>query len=231
MTHLRVLRPASLGPALLALVLQGLAARTALGQEPARIVPAEQEVVLQRADRARVKGDSAAPIRIVEISDFQCPFCARFHADSWPVIDSLYVQSGIARYLWISFPNSTHPRAWPAVEAAFCAGAAGRFWPMHDLLFERTDDWTRAADPAELFIRWAGEIGVDAASFAACLRNDVTAPLQVADYDSAVRSGITSTPFFVVGDSIAIRGMVSTEQFRSAVDSLLAARGLEGPSR
>ena len=59
----------------------------------------------------------------------------------------------------------------------------------------------------------------------------MTAPLQVADYDSAVRSGITSTPFFVVGDSIAIRGAVSTEQFRSAVDSLLAARGLEVPQR
>jgi len=83
----------------------------------------------------------------------------------------------------------------------------------------------------ELFTRWAEEIGVDGASFAACLRNDVTAPLQVADYDSAVRSGITSTPFFVVGDSIAIRGTVSTEQFRSAVDSVLAARGLEGPRR
>ena len=227
----RVRRPASLRPALLALVLQGFALHTATGQEPPRIVPSDQEVVLQRADRARVKGDSAAPIRIVEISDFQCPFCARFYEDSWPVIDSLYVRSGIARYLWISFPNSTHPRAWPAVEAAFCAGAAGRFWPMHDILFERTDDWTRAADPAELFTRWAEEIGVDGESFAACLRNDVTAPLQVADYDSAVRSGITSTPFFVVGDSIAIRGAVSTEQFRSAVDSVLAARGLEAPRR
>ena len=227
----RVRRPASLRPALLALALQGLVPQVATGQEPARIVPSDQEVVLQRADRARVKGDSAAPIRIVEISDFQCPYCARFHEDSWPVIDSLYVRSGIARYLWISFPNSTHPRAWPAVEAAFCAGAAGRFWRMHDLLFERTDEWTRTADLAELFTRWAEEIGVDGTSFATCLRNDVTAPLQVADYDSAVRSGITSTPFFVVGDSIAIRGAVSTEQFRSAVDSLLAARGLEVPQR
>jgi len=199
------------------------------GQDAPRVVPSEQEVVLQRADRARVKGDSAAPIRIVEISDFQCPYCARFYADSWPMIDSLYVRSGIARYLWISFPNSTHPRAWPAVEAAFCAGAAGRFWPMHDLLFERTAEWTTASDMAGLFTRWAGEIGVEEASFAACLRNDLTAPLQVADYDSALRSGITSTPFFVVGDSIAIRGAVSAERFRTAVDSVLTLRGLERP--
>lgn len=216
-------------PGLLALTLAGFPPTTAAAQEPARVVPSEQEVVLQRADRARVKGDSAAPIRIVEISDFQCPYCARFYEESWPAIDSLYVQSGIARYLWISFPNSTHPRAWPAVEAAFCAGAAGRFWPMHDILFERSEEWIRAPDLAGLFTRWAVEIGIDEPSFAACLRNDLTAPLQVADYDSAVRSGITSTPFFVVGDSIAIRGAVSTEQFRTAVDSVLALRGLKRP--
>lgn len=197
-------------------------------QEP-YVVPADQEVVLQRADRARVKGDTAAPIRIVEISDFECPYCAQFHVESARIIDSLYVKSGIARYLWISFPNSTHPRAWPAVEAAFCAGAAGRFWPMHDILFERVDQWKAAKDPFGLFVKWAEEIGIEVESFGYCLRNDVTAPLQVADYDSALRSGITSTPFFVVGDSVAIRGVVSMERFRSAVDSVLIARGLDTP--
>ena len=197
-------------------------------QEP-YVVPADQEVVLQRADRARVKGDTAAPIRIVEISDFECPYCGQFHVESARIIDSLYVQSGIARYLWISFPNSTHPRAWPAVEAAFCAGAAGRFWPMHDILFERVDQWKTAMDPFGLFVKWAEEIGIEVESFGHCLRNDVTAPLQVADYDSALRSGITSTPFFVVGDSLAIRGVVSLERFRSAVDSVLIARGLDTP--
>ena len=193
------------------------------------MVPEDQDVVLQRADRARVKGDSAAPIRIVEISDFECPYCGQFHVESSRIIDSLYVQSGIARYLWISFPNSTHPRAWPAVEAAFCAGAAGRFWPMHDILFERVDQWKKAGDPVGLFEQWAAEIGIDVESYGLCLRNDVTAPLQVADYDSALRSGITSTPFFVVGDSVAIRGAVSLERFRAAVDSVLIARGLATP--
>ena len=197
-------------------------------QEP-YVVPANQEVVLRRADRARVKGDSAAPLRIVEISDFECPYCGQFHVESARIVASLYVRSGIARYLWISFPNSTHPRAWPAVEAAFCAGAAGRFWQMHDVLFERVDQWKSAVDPVGLFEQWAVELGIDVDSFGDCLRNDVTAPLQVADYDSALRSGITSTPFFVVGDSVAIRGAVSIERFRSAVDSVLIARGLETP--
>ena len=78
-------------------------------------------------------------------------------------------------------------------------------------------------------MQWAEEIGIDAGSYGLCLRNDVTAPLQVADYDSALRSGITSTPFFVVGDSVAIRGVVSADRFRAAVDSVLVARGISTP--
>jgi protein-disulfide isomerase len=200
----------------------------ARAQEP-YVVPADQEVVLQRADRARVKGDTAAPIRIVEISDFECPYCRQFHVESSGIIDSLYVRSGIARYLWISFPNATHARAWPAVEAAFCSGSAGRFWQMHDILFERVEQWKSAEDPVGLFVNWAEEIGIDPESYGRCLRNDVTAPLQVADYDSALRSGIASTPFFVVGDSVAIRGVVSADRFRAAVDSVLVARGIPTP--
>lgn len=192
-------------------------------------VPSDQSAVLEAANLARQMGDPDAPIRIVEISDFQCPFCARYHEQTWPLVDSLYVRSGIARYLWVSFPNSRHSRAWPAVEAAFCAGAAGRFWPMHDILFETREEWSEAEDPVALFLGYAARAGVEEDSFAACLRNDQTAPLQVSDYDSALRSGISSTPFFIVGDSLAIQGAVPPERFRAAVDSVLAARDLPLP--
>ena len=193
------------------------------------VVPTVQSVILERADRSRSKGEQDAPIRIVEISDFECSFCARFYQESYRAIDSLYVQTGIARYLWISFPNSTHPRAWPAIEAAFCAGAAGRFWPMHDVLFERREEWAESQDPNSLFLAYAEGVGVDRESFAACLRNDQTAPLQVRDYESAIAAGVTSTPFFVVGDSVAIRGAVPLETFRSAIDSVLVLRGHDPP--
>lgn len=192
-------------------------------------VPDQQSVILERADRARSKGEADAPIRIVEIADFECSFCARYYHESYQAIDSIYVRPGIARYVWISFPNSTHPRAWPAIEAAFCAGAAGRFWPMHDVLFERRDEWMAAPDPDALFRSWAGEIGIEEESFAACTRNDQTAPLQVRDYESAITAGVTSTPFFVVGDSVAIRGAVPLETFRSAIDSVLVLRGHDVP--
>lgn len=221
---------------LAALVLSGLALAPAgagvsgeLQAQETAAVPAEQRAILEAADESRRRGAEDAPLRIVEISDFECPFCAQFHRDSWPLLDSVYVDGGYARYLWISFPNSNHPRAWPAVEAAFCAGAAGRFWEMHHLLFERQEEWTAADDPRARFVEYADRIGVESESFAACLRNDQTAPLQLSDYESALRSGITSTPFFVVGDSVAVQGAVPVERFRSVVDSVLAARQLPRP--
>ncbi|MFQ5746708.1 MAG: DsbA family protein [Gemmatimonadota bacterium] len=214
---------------LLALGAGALAAAGLARTQEAAVVPADQTALLERAARDRIKGDSAAAMRIVEVSDFQCPFCAQHHRENMRAIDSLYIRTGKARYLWIGFPNPTHPRAWPAIEAAFCAGGAGRFWPMHDVLFERQDEWVAAPDPNALFVAYAREIGIDGASFSECLRNDRTAPLQVSDYESAIRSGIESTPFFVIGDSLAIRGAVGLSDFRSAVDSLLALRGIPLP--
>ena len=156
---------------ILAVIAAGLVSAQAASAQQA-IVPSDQTAVLEAADAARSRGSADAPIRIVEISDFECPFCAEFYNESYQAIDSLYVASGIARYTWISFPNSRHARAWPAIEAAFCAGAAGRFWEMHDLLFEKQDEWLAAADLNATLISYGVSVGVDETSFGECLRND-----------------------------------------------------------
>jgi len=207
----------------------GPGAETAHAQTPARtrtpaVVPSEQAVVLSRADESRTRGDAAATLRILEVSDFECPFCAQFFRETLPGVDSLYVKTGKAKYVWISFPNAQHHRAWPAIEAAFCAGAVDKFWPMHDMLFANQKTWTKAKDPNALFIQYAVKLGIEPKSFAACLREDLPAPLQVQDLQAAMGAGIQSTPFFVVGDSLAIRGAVPLAEFRHAVDSLLVAR-------
>ncbi len=197
--------------------------QTGQAQE-ASVVPSDARVAAERADRARVKGAEDAPIRIVEISDFQCPFCAQFYTETLPSVDSAYIATGRVSYVWISYPNPTHPLAWPAIEASFCAGAVGKFWPMHDLLFERQAEWTAAEDPVDTFQRYASELNIEAASFADCVRNDRMAPLQTRDYTNVVRSGIQSTPYFILADSVAIRGAADFETFRSAIDTLLAIK-------
>lgn len=191
------------------------------------VVPADLQVASERADRARVKGEADAPIRIVEISDFQCPYCRQFYDETLERIDSAYVQTGKASYLFISYANPGHGRAWAAIEAAFCAGAVGQFWPMHDVLFERVDEWGAAADPFEHFVRYAGEMDIDRESFGSCVRNSLLAPLMLRDYTSVMRAGISSTPYFILADSVAIRGAADFETFRSAMDTLLVLQGAE----
>ena len=187
------------------------------------VLPEQQNVLINRADQSRIKGDSDAPIRILEVSDFQCPFCARYNRETMPILDSLYIETGKVEYVWISFANPSHQFAWPAIEAAFCAGAVGKFWPMHDILFERQGQWSTAEDPFGAFVGYAAELEIDTDSFGICLRNDRTAPLQVRDFQSVNRAGISSTPFFIIADSLSIRGAAEASQFQAVLDSLLAA--------
>lgn len=211
---------------LLGAVLAGCGDNEGKAQEGAdvSVVPSEPTVAVERADRARVRGAEDAPIRLVEISDFECPFCAQFYRETYPALDSLYVRTGKVRYVWIAFPNPQHPYAWPAIEASFCAGAVGQFWPMHDILFERQEEWSEAESPAEVFRGYATELDIDAASFAACIENDRVAPLMVRDYQNAIGAGINSTPFFVLADSVAIRGAAPLENFQRAIEDILEAR-------
>lgn len=204
----------------------GACAEAESAQEAA-VVPADVQVASERADRARVKGDQEAPIRIVEISDFQCPYCRQFYNETLSRIDSAYVQTGKASYLFISYANPGHGRAWPAIEAAFCAGAVGKFWPMHDALFERVEEWGAAADPFEHFVRYADELDIDRESFGSCVRNSLLAPLMLRDYTSVMRAGISSTPYFILADSVAIRGAADFATFRSAMDTLLVLKGAQ----
>jgi protein-disulfide isomerase len=188
------------------------------------VVPSDIRMVVQRADRSRVKGDSTAPLRLIEVSDFQCPYCKQYFDQTYPKIDSAYVKTGKIQYLWISFPNPNHVHSWPAIEAAFCAGAVGEFWPMHDLLFQHQDEWADSDTPVTYFEKYASGLGIDAASYRQCVDEDRPSPLQVRDLASVTRVGVAGTPFFIVGDSVSLEGAAPFDKFREVIDSLLVIR-------
>ena len=208
-------------------VVGACAAEAGSTQERA-VVPPDAQVARERADRSRIKGEEGAPVRIVEISDFQCPYCRQFHERTLGMIDSAYIAEGKVSYLWIAYANPGHAQAFVSTEAAYCAGAAGKFWPMHDILFERQGEWSGTADPYALFVDYAGEIDVDTDSFGSCVRNSMLAPLVLRDYASVTQAGISSTPYFILGDSVAIRGAADYATFASAIDTLLILKGAGG---
>lgn len=199
------------------------------GRATGGMVPQSPDSIARLADRARVKGDSTAPIRVMEVSDFQCPYCRQYFEQTFPTIDSLYVERGLVEYVWLAFPNPNHQRAWPAIEAAYCAGAAGSFWAMHDTLFATQGEWSNAEDPVSDFVGYARSMGIDGGSFRSCLVQDRPAGLIIRDYGAVSQGGVKGTPFFVIADSLSFQGAQPVSKFRSVLDDVLRAKGIEPP--
>ena len=94
-------------------------------------------------DNDPIIGNPNAPVTIIEFSDFQCPFCARFHIQTLPAIIEEYINEDKVKLVFRDFPiQSIHPNALPASVAAECANEQGKFKEMHDILFERQNEWS-----------------------------------------------------------------------------------------
>jgi len=105
----------------------------------------------------------------------------------------------------------------PAAEAAMCAAAQNKFWPMHDVLFNTQDRWAQLPDARALFDSLARTVGVDTASWRKCVSSGVTQKLINADRGRGLQAGVGSTPTFFVG-SEPITGAAPIEEFRKAIE-------------
>jgi protein-disulfide isomerase len=182
--------------------------------------------LLARADDGRTAGRQDAKVWLIEISDFQCPYCRQWHDSTYPAIKREYVDAGRIRMAYVNLPLSSHRHAMPAAEAAMCAAAQGKFWPVHDGIFDAQDDWHDDADPMPAFTGVAQRAGVDMTAWRGCVEGHQTRALIEADAERAMRSGIQSTPSFIVGNQL-IAGAYPVGVFRQVLDSALAvaARG------
>jgi len=174
-----------------------------------------------KADLARIQGSPTAPVWVIEVSDFQCPFCRQWHDETYQKLRDEFVRTGKVRLAYINFPLAQHKHAWPAAEAAMCAGAQGKFWEMHDALFANQAKWEALPSPTLIFDSLARAAGVDVARWRQCLQSGKMKPWIQADHDRAQAAGAASTPSFMIGDRILV-GATPIEKLRSAIDSALA---------
>lgn len=137
--------------------------------------------------RDHVRGQAAAPVSLVEYADFACPFCAAVY----PVVRELLLHyRTVLRFVFRHNPRSTpHGEASLAARGAEAAGLQGRFWPMHDLMFERG----APSGEAELF-GYAALLGLDAERFELDLRSAAVARRVRSDEEGGLRSGVVGTP-------------------------------------
>lgn len=182
----------------------------------------DEDTVSALADKARVRGAANAPVWLVEVSDFQCPFCKQWHDESFAKLDQEYVKTGKVRIAYLNFPLSRiHPNAQAAAEAAMCAGVQGKFWELHESLFDSQKRWAELKSPMAVFDSLARAAGVNQKRWSSCMTTHATAKIIAADRDRSGRAGVESTPTFFVGDR-ALAGAYPVDTFRVAIDQALA---------
>lgn len=217
---------------------------------PTAAAPTPQPTVVVAMDvgDAPTKGPQDAKVQIVEFSDFECPYCAKFVAQTLPQILSNYGDKVLFAFRNYPLPASMHPYAQKAAEAGECANDQGKFWEYHDLLFQNQSQLSALvqADPTNgvnqvvaQLKQYAAGLGIDTAKFDQCLDSGADAAKVSADAsamtDALTKAGVTrfGTPsFFINGQFVSgaypydentagyQEGMFT---FKSAIDEALAA--------
>jgi len=193
-------------------------AATAQSAQPAAGAPATQEPQYVRydvpTDGYPSLGPDNAPITIVEFSDFQCPFCRRFHSETYQALLNAYPNQ--IRFVYRNLPlTSIHPDAMPSAIASLCANDQNVYWDYHEKLFSgETLD-------RETFVQYAADLDINVDEFTACLDSGKHDNFIQQDMDFALNLGVQSTPTFFI-NGLAIVGAQPLSSFQQIIDKELA---------
>ena len=174
-------------------------------------------------------GPADAPVTIVEFSDYQCPYCTRWHEQTYKALMDAY--PGKIRFVYRNFPLSFHQNAFLSAQAALCAGDQNSYWQYHDKLF---DEKALMNDPAgtvlgmDAYIKFAGDLNLDTKAFGDCLTSEKYKQFVTDDMNAAAslppengEAAVSGTPtFFINGHRIV--GAVPLNYFQQVIDPELA---------
>lgn len=168
-------------------------------------------------------GRAGSPLTMVEFTDYQCPYCRRFHAEVWPKLKHDYIDTGKLRYIARDLPLEFHTSAAPAAEAAHCAGEQGKFWDMHAALLGGAADLGSGG-----IERRAHALGLDMTRFDECVARKKYASVIESHVHEADAAGIHGTPGFIIGRAahgeltgVRVEGAMPYEDFDELLRELL----------
>ncbi len=145
-------------------------------------------------DDDEMMGDQNAPLTLIEFSEFQCPYCARFSNQTFQEIKKQYIDTGKLKFVFRDYPLAFHENASRAAEAAECAGDQGLYWEMNKLLFE---NYTKIG--IEDLKQYAERLGLFMPDFLFCLESGKNAAEIQKDMHDGKQAGVMSTPSFFIG--------------------------------
>lgn len=169
-----------------------------------------------------VYGNPAATVEIVEFGDFQCPACAQF----FPIVKEIKQKyEGKIKFVFKNFPlDSIHPNARAAHRSAEAAGNQGKFFEMHDLLYENQRDWQSSRAAKTIFEGYAKQLNLDMTRFEADFAAEQTNAIINADSAEGKDKKVTGTPtFFINGKKYENGEIGSAALFSAKIDELLAS--------
>jgi len=170
----------------------------------------QQTLAVPVNERDHLRSNINAPLTLLEYGDYECPYCGR----AFPIVNQLRAHFGDRlRFVFRHFPqNSVHPHAGVAAQAAEAAGAQGKFWEMHDLLFAHQDDLADAD-----LNHYALRLGLEIYRFQTDLASERYAQRVRDNYQSGADSGVTGTPTFFI-NGIRYRGPLEFESIKGALE-------------
>lgn len=179
----------------------------------------------------RTRGQAAAPLTLIEYSDFTCGYCLKFFRETWPRLKAKYVDTGKVRFVYRDFPRGNAGLMVDAAVAARCAGEQGKYWDMHDHLFSKAGEYGAGDFPA-----YGRALGLNGAIFSACLKSRKHKEAVFRDRDEGNEIGFRGTPGFVLmrtqqpeGEKpIGIPGAFPYEVFEEEIERLLGSAPAKG---
>jgi len=211
--------------ALIVLLIVGVAALSYLSTRPNNTVTLLDSTVAPVPNQGHALGSDTAPVKVVEFGDFECPACGNFANLTEPDVRSRLVNTGVVQFRFVDFPLPMHANTRAAHLAAWCAGEQGKFWEMHDLLYQNQDRWSGEVTrrPSGIFEDLARQAGVNVDQYKGCVdARKYVAQIQ-ANVEEGQKRGIPSTPTFIIGTK-QVSSAIPYDEFKQYVDQAVAEK-------
>ncbi|MBA3888922.1 MAG: DsbA family protein [Gemmatimonadaceae bacterium] len=169
-----------------------------------------------------VIGDPSAPVEVLEFADWECGACAQFATLTAPDVKQRLVETGQIRFRIMDVP--WHTNSWTASLAAACANDQGKFWEMHDALYNTQDRWNTLAtnNPLKPIVAAARGVGIDTRALEQCVEARTHQASVQSHLKEAEARGVRATPTFIIGGKV-IPGAIGYDRFKAYVDTAVAA--------
>ncbi len=185
--------------------------------EPGKAVDSQSLI----RDTSHMTKSSSAKVNVVEFGDFECPACEKAYPEFKQLMEE-YKDKDV-NFVWREFPlESIHPNARVGAEAAEAAAKQGKFWEMHDLLYDKQSEWSTMPDPTDTLIAYAGSLGLDTDKFKVEMSQHLSKDIINADLKDADSLGLNGTPtFYVNGVKVDSQSVPSKEDLKKLIDEAL----------